>query len=436
VNYTLKSVIACLFLLFGSFVNGAENDFNRVFINAANQARQSVVNIIIYKSSDSEGRKLASKTGYGSGTIISRGGYIVTNYHVVKKGNYFQAFLYDGTECGMKKFNNGKYYLADEKTDIAVMRLDVESIPSAEISPIEFGDSGSLSEGEWVLAIGNPYGLRQSVTSGIVSSKGRNDIGFAEIEDFIQTDVPINPGNSGGPLINLKGQLVGINTAIRTVSGGYQGISFAIPSNIVRSVSSELVRAGRVSRGWLGFIVKERTIYTRGERSVLEVISVLKNSPAESAGISRGDIIKEVDGKEVGTLGEIIKIVATMSTGSRLRITVSRGGHLTEFSLVLREKGVHRRIQKGLRSISSTYGIELDENARTGEVVITYLSPMGEGYRRGLMRGDVIVSVNGSSIKSLEEFINICNKSGSKISRVDIFRDKDHISIEFGGSPE
>ncbi len=409
-----------LFLLAVGSVDANPLDINRHFIMAANSAKPSVVNIIIYKSSPGRGEHQISRVAYGSGTIISRTGYLVTNYHVVRKGNFYRAILHDGTECDLKLLSGNRYYLADEKTDIAVMKL--AGTEGGDYVPITMEDSDELSEGEWVIAIGNPYGLRQSITSGIVSSKGRNDLGFADVEDFIQTDVPINPGNSGGPLINLQGRMVGLNTAIRTVSGGYQGISFAIPSNIVKRVSSELIRNGRVRRGWMGFLVRERKVSRKSEKSLLEVISVIKDSPAEDAGIHRGDVIRYVDDREVGSLGELVSTVARKEIGTRLKITVSRSGRLHDFQLLWREKIYYQKIQRGLKTIYTHYGIEMDENASTGEVVITYLSPMRSGYRSGLKKGDVIVSLNGKKVSTLESLVMKAKAGGYRIENLNIRR--------------
>lgn len=403
-------------------------ELNRFFIKAARKAQPSVVNIIIYQVRIKKGEKHYSKVGYGSGTIITKSGYVITNYHVVKKGNFYQITLYDGTECEVQRMKNG-YFIGDVKTDIALLKIDESD--TLDLKAIEIDNSNNLSEGEWVIAIGNPYGLRQSVTCGIVSSKGRNDIGFADIEDFIQTDVPINPGNSGGPLINLQGKLVGINTAIRTMSGGYQGISFAIPSNIVKQVSNELIRYGRVRRGWLGFIAREKKIYLNGVKKVVEIISVIKDSPAEFSGIRKGDVIKEINSRRIHSLGELVKSIGNKPVGSKLAITVSRGGHLFEYSLILREKTKHKHLQRGLRSLYSLYGIELDENSRRGDVIISYLSPMGVAYQSGLKKGDIIISINGIDIATIEDFINVFYKSKSMIRRVEIYRGVRQYTFEF-----
>ena len=401
--------------------------FNEYFVRAAKCAKISVVNITIYLISNEKGKRSLSKVGYASGTIISRSGYVVTNYHVLEKGNFFQITLYNGVECEVEQFHGGKYYIADEKTDIALLKIEEGE---STLTPIIFEDSSSLSEGEWVLAIGNPYGLKQSITCGIVSSKGRNDIGFADIEDFIQTDVPINPGNSGGPLVNLLGRLVGINTAIRTVSGGYQGISFAIPSNIVKQVCNELISYGRVRRGWLGFLARERKVY-EGRNSFIEVISVMKKSPADISGIQKGDIIREIDGEKISTLGGLIKSVGNKPVGSKLQITVSRNGELYKYCLILREKQIHKNIQRGLKRLFSLYGIEVGENARTGNVVISYLSPMGIAYQNGLKRGDVVISLNGKNISTLDRFVKVFIKHRYSISKLEVYRDSKLFTIEF-----
>ena len=415
-------------LVWTAKLDGAPADINRQFINAARTTKPSVVNIIIYKKSMVQGRPRYTKAAYGSGTIISRDGYLVTNYHVVKKGNFHQIILNDGQEYEARPFRNGKHYLADEKTDLALMKIDDSG---GDFTPMEFGDSDTLADGEWVIAIGNPYGLRQSITSDIVSYRGRSNIGFADIEDFIQTDVPINPGNSGGPLINLQGKLVGINTAIRTVSGGYQGISFAIPSNIVKTIAYDLMRNGRVRRGWIGFIAQERKIYTRGEHSIIEVISVVKNSPAETAGIKRNDIIRSINGKRITSLGELVSTVSNKPVGSKLHITASRDGELRDFSLLLREKQFYRRMQRQISTLFARYGIELDENAQTGEVIISYLSPIRKGFQYGLKRGDIIAALNGTRIGSLDGFLRVFDRGRSDISDIDILRNGNQITIEF-----
>jgi len=404
--------------------SAAPDDFNAPFIQAAGSVKYSVVSISIYEKKEGGKNGNYSKVAYGSGTIIN-GGYIATNYHVVRKGDYYQVLFNDGILLELERFQNGKYYLADPKTDIALLKIkDADRLP---LKPVTFEDSNQLSEGEWVLAIGSPYGLRQTITGGIVSSKGRDNIGFADIEDFIQTDVPINPGNSGGPLINLAGKLVGINTAIRSESGGFQGISFAIPSNLVKQVCQELVRHGRVRRGWIGFLVKEKRSGIGKEESSLKIISVIKNSPAESAGLFDGDIIRSVDGERITTLGSLIRSVGNKPVGSTVDITVAREGRLENVRLVLRERTVYKKIRKGMDRLFELYGIEIDENSQTGGVVISYISPKSVVYN--LKKGDVILSVDGKDISSIDSLLHIFDRHGYRFNKITVNRESRVLDI-------
>ncbi len=431
-----KQALICVALLTAMAVSGAAPaaEMNRVFVEAARKVKPSVVNIIIYRTTIKDGRRTYVKSGFGSGTIISRDGHVVTNYHVVRKGDYYQLVLADGSEYETEPVSRGVYYIADPKTDIAVLKIAAGG--EAPFTPVVFGDSDRLEEGEWVIAVGTPYGLRQSFTSGIVSSTGRSDIGFADIEDFIQTDVPINPGNSGGPLVNLRGELVGLNTAIRTVSGGFQGISFAIPSALVRRVSDELLRFGRIRRGWLGFLARERKIPARGERSAVEVMSVMKDSPAEAAGINTGDIIREVDGKRIATLGELVAAVGNKQVGSTVKIRAAREGHVREYVLVLREKEDYRREKREERDIFGMYGLELDDDSRSEGVVISAVSPLGEAYRHGLKRGDRVRSVNGRAVGTVDDFMNVFLRDSFRLERMEVYRDSRLYTVDFAADAE
>ncbi len=400
------------------------DDFNENFIRAAGKVKNSVVSISIYERRGG-GKPVYSKVSYGSGTVIE-GGYIVTNYHVVMKGELCQVHSGDGVSVEIERFEKGAYYLADPKTDLALLKIRDPGRHS--LAPVAFDDSSNLSEGEWVLAVGNPYGLRQTITSGIVSSKGRDNIGFADIEDFIQTDVSINPGNSGGPLINLRGMLVGINTAIRSDSGTFQGISFAIPSNQVRQVCKELISYGRVRRGWIGFMVKEKRSGIGEEKRRLEVISVIKNSPAESAGLRAGDIIRKVNGETVSSLGKLIRLVGNKSVGTKIDIIASREGRLVRAKLILRERTVYRKIRTAMNRLFLYYGIEIDENSKSGEVVISYVSPKSIIYN--LVKGDTVLAINGRDIVSLDDFARVYERSGYRINGMTVNRDQRALRIE------
>ncbi|OHD68502.1 MAG: hypothetical protein A2W19_14550 [Spirochaetes bacterium RBG_16_49_21] len=410
-------------ILFSVACFAAPDEINESFIKAAKSVKHSVVSITIYERKTDGAGPNFSKVAYGSGTIIDDG-YIVTNYHVVMKGDYYQV-LQNNVLLELMKFSSGSYYLADPKTDIALMK--VKNADRLPLEPVLFEDSNKLSEGEWVLAIGNPYGLSQTITSGIVSSKGRDNIGFTDIEDFIQSDVPINPGNSGGPLINLHGRLVGINTAIRSESGGFQGISFSIPSNMVKQVCRELMAHGRVRRGWIGFLAKEQWERSPHEGYYLKIISVIKNSPAESAGLRSGDIIREVDGEKITTLGSLIKSVGNKPVGSKIEISVSREGRFENVRLVLRERMVYKKIRMSMNKLFSLYGIEIDENAETGDVVISYLSPKSIAYN--LKKGDVIMSINDTGLSSLDSFVRAFSKHKYRITKMRVNRDSRVLDI-------
>jgi len=399
-------------------------DFNRYFVEAAQKARPSVVNIVIYQKQKKE--KDYKRTAFASGTIISKKGYIVTNYHVVSKGNFFRVKLHNGQSYELSRFKNGKFYLADPKTDIALMKFSGPD--EINVTPIEFADSSVLRQGEWVMAVGNPYGLSLSVTSGIVSSSGRDNLGFADIEDFIQSDVPINPGNSGGPLVNLQGTLVGINTAIRTVSGGFQGISFAIPSNIVKQVCDELIQHGRVRRGWFGFLVREKPDNAVRENSRVEVLSVIKNSPAEKAGIIKGDIIREFDNKKIDSIGSLLRIAGSVPVGSTVPAIISRDGRLHRLSLYIMEKKQYKKIRKARDDLFKRYGIEIDKNANNNDVVISYVSPRSMSY--GLSPGDIIIRINGKKIFSIEDFFKLYYDNNGTIEVIQVYRDPDMYSID------
>ncbi len=426
-NFSAPTILI-VSLIFFSGTAIFPDEFSSAFTDAAAKSSRSVVNIITYKYESESKNKPISKTGYGSGTIITQSGYIVTNYHVVKKGNRYQIILPDGKEAEPILFSNKSYFVADEKTDLAIMKIDGNA---HDLTPADFGDSDSLAPGQWVLAIGNPYGLRQSITAGIISSTGRSDVGFTDIEDFIQTDVPINPGNSGGPLVDLSGKVVGINTAIRTVSGGYQGISFAIPSNIVAKVCKDLIRHGRVKRGWLGFLAREKRRDSAVEKKTVEIVSVIKGSPAQAAGVEPGDHIREVDGKEISSLGSLVKIVGNTPVGATLKITIARDGHLRDISMKLREKTIYKKIRNQIDHLYRRYGIELDDNALTGETFVSYVSPLREAYHNGLKKGDIVLSLNGKNINSLESFLKVYEKSGNAINKIDILRGSTRFSVEF-----
>lgn len=267
----------------------------------------------------------------GSGVLVSPDGYILTNYHVIAKAARVVVGLKDGREF------EARIVGVDPPTDLALLKVEAKGLPC-----LPFGNSDETQVGDIVLAIGNPFGIGQTVTMGIVSAKGRSNMGLVEYEDFIQTDAAINPGNSGGALINLQGELIGINSAIVSRTGGYQGIGFAIPSNIARWVMAELIWHGRVIRGWFGVTVQELNPELAAHLGLKEpqgalVVEVYPLSPAQRAGLKRGDVILEYDGRKIREAWELRNLVATTPVGKEVTLVVLREGKRKELRVKIVE---------------------------------------------------------------------------------------------------
>ncbi|GBD38330.1 Periplasmic serine endoprotease DegP [bacterium HR37] len=349
--------------------------------------------------------------GLGSGFIISKDGYIVTNNHVVERAKEIQVILEDGQSYDAKVV--GK----DPKTDLALLKIN----PKKDLKAVTFGDSDSLRIGDWVIAIGNPFGLGHTVTAGIVSAKGRS-LGLGQYDDFIQTDAPINPGNSGGPLFNLKGEVVGVNTAI--VAGG-QGIGFAIPSNMAKYVIEQLKTKGRVIRGWLGVLVQQVTPEIAESLGLKEpqgalVSDVTPGSPAEKAGIKRGDVIVEFDGHKIKEMPDLPKLVAITPPGKEVEIKIIRQGQQKELKLrvgELKEERFSRHENISNRDIglsvsditpeiASRYGLK----DRRG-VVVTDVERGSVAAMAGFQPGDIILEINGEPITSTDDYTKVLERS-------------------------
>lgn len=349
----------------------------------------------------------------GSGVIVNREGYILTNNHVIKDADEIRVRLSDKREF------TGKVIGTDPKTDLAVIKINSDHLPV-----IKWGDSDALRVGETVIAIGNPFGLTQTVTSGIVSATGRANVGIADYEDFIQTDAAINPGNSGGALINVKGELVGINTAIFSTSGGYQGIGFAIPSNMAKVVMENLIKRGKVIRGWLGVVIQPITpqlakqFGLKGEKGAL-IGDVVEDGPAEKAGIQRGDVIIEYDGKEISEPTALRNMVANTQPGKEVKVKIIREGKEKTLQVTIAELPAQMQKVPG-RADNLLRGIivqDLTPDLRkllfipkriTGVVVsdIEEGSP-AEGV---LFVNDVIMEINRKKINNVNDFENIVSK--------------------------
>ncbi|MBN1379401.1 MAG: DegQ family serine endoprotease [Gammaproteobacteria bacterium] len=258
--------------------------------------------------------------GQGTGFIISKDGYILTNNHVVGDADKVTVKLQDGREFDAETIGT------DPQSDVAILKIDGSSLPM-----LKLGDSEALEVGEWVIAIGNPFGLSHTLTVGVVSAKGRSGVGLADYENFIQTDAAINPGNSGGPLVNLNGEVVGMNTAIFSRSGGYMGIGFAIPVNMLIAIKDQLLKDGKVTRGYLGIVIQPLTqdlaesFNLKAQQGIL-ISQVSEDSPAAKAGFQPGDVIVELDGKPVSDVGQFRNQIAMTTPGKTRSVSVLRDG--------------------------------------------------------------------------------------------------------------
>ena len=342
----------------------------------------------------------------GSGFIVDPGGYILTNDHVVEEGQDLIAKLSDGSE------HRARVAGRDPKTDIALIKIDVERT----LPVVELGDSAALEVGEWVLAIGNPFGLEHTVTSGIVSAKGRR-IGAGPYDNFIQTDASINPGNSGGPLINMRGEVVGVNTAIFSRGGGNIGIGFAIPINMVKGLLSQLKDQGKVTRGWLGVVIEDVNAETAEALGMSEargalVANVAKGSPAEAAGVQVGDVIVGFEGAAVKKSSELSLIVARTPVGRVVDVTIVRNGQRVSVEVQIGRLGddeVAVTVEDGsalgltVREMARAFSRSPETRDREG-VVVTAVESGGPADQAGIRVGDVILEIDRKRTGGLKDF--------------------------------
>ena len=364
----------------------------------------------------------------GSGVVVSSDGYILTNSHVVDGATDIKVSFTDHHELSAKIIGN------DKQTDVAVIKVDAKDLPVLPLS-----DSSRVEVGDVVLAIGNPLGLGQTVTMGIVSATGRAGLGIEQYEDFIQTDAAINPGNSGGALINTRGELIGINTAILSGSGGNQGIGFAIPVNLAKNIREQLEKNGKVTRGFIGIMPQEITPdmakafnLPENQRGIA-IASVSPGTPASKAGLQTGDVITALNGKPTEDVNNFRLQVASFSPGTKITLSVLRDGHKQDVDLTLavnlergprrsedNEEGANRGGQK-----TPLDGVQVDElTAQVRQqlklpvtakgVVVTEVDEASQAARVGLQQGDVIEQVNRKPVSNPDEFEHAVEQSGSK----------------------
>ena len=344
------------------------------------------------------------ETSLGSGFILNPEGYIVTNDHVVRDAETIQVKLSN------ESVYTGKVIGSDPKTDIAVIKINAkEPLPAAVL-----GDSTKLQVGQWAIAIGNPFGLDRTVTVGVVSATGRSNMGIETYEDFIQTDASINPGNSGGPLLNIYGEVIGINTAI--VAAG-QGIGFAIPVNMAKQVVTQLISKGNVTRGWLGVSIQSVTeemakSFGLPKASGALVNDVVPGGPAAKAGIMQGDIITGFNGANVKDVRQLQRLVGETAVGKKVEVELYRDGKKLKAyvttapaeSAQAQAQTQRREREAGLLGLSvEELGPEMRRSGMAG-VVVSDLEPGGIAEQSGIQRGDIIVSVNQKKVRNLAEY--------------------------------
>ncbi len=357
--------------------------------------------------------------GEGSGFILDKQGHIVTNFHVVRGAQTIRVRLwngeaYDATVVG-----------ADQLTDLAVLQIDADS---DDLQPAALGDAEDLHVGQLVVAVGSPFGLSSTITTGVVSALGRTGVGVTNYENFIQTDAAVNPGNSGGPLVNLRGEVVGVNTAIAGVARQNAGIGFAIPVDVVKEITADLIDNGKVVRGWLGVVIQDLTpelakSFDFDGKGVL-IAEVTENSPAEKAGLQSGDILVRFNGDRVSSANELRFLVASAEPGERVPVEVFRDGRTRTFRVKLGELPVEQltsantpgmeRHSNGAFAYEESLGMsvrtltpalaerfgvrDVDEG-----VIVTAVDPNGPAAFAGLRPGDVILSVQGKTVASARE---------------------------------
>lgn len=427
-------------------VSGGKTDFletlNASLSKVAEEVKPSVVNISTTKSISAgehpfgeffddpmfrkffgdkfhqyDDKKQYKRPALGSGVIVTDNGYILTNNHVVQDVDEIKVTLYDKREF------TGKLIGSDPKSDLAIVKVEAEGLPA-----IRMGVSDRMKVGELVIAIGNPFGLGNTITMGIVSAVGRSNVGIADYEDFIQTDAAINPGNSGGALVNIRGEMIGINTAIFSTSGGYMGIGFAIPSDMAGTIMESIIKHGKVVRGWLGVTIQNITpdlakhFNIKEDQGVL-ITDVMKDSPAEKGGFRRGDVIVEYDGKPMQDTTVLRNTVAATLPDKKVQIRIIREEKEKTLTVTIGEmpakltdlRGSYKNALAGVHVQDLTEEIRARFNMpqKIKGVIITNIEDEGPAAEM-LKRGDVIQEINRKAIDNTGDYEDVVSKISDK----------------------
>jgi len=454
--YLLAALICCLIIPLTTFIRaGAAEDENislldrssKAFASIVKKAGPAVVHVRVEKSiqgrgaggpdlfsdpfferffgpqfrhprEDRQPREYKQRAA-GSGFIISHDGYILTNNHVVEDADKITVNLDDEREFKAEVIGT------DPQSDVALIKVDAENLPI-----LELGDSDKLEVGEWVIAIGSPFELNQSVTVGVVSAKGRNRMGISDYENFIQTDAAINPGNSGGPLLNTHGEVVGMNTAIFSRSGGYMGIGFAIPVNMAKAIKQQLLKHGKVTRGWLGVVIQDvnddlaKSFGLENTRGAL-ISEVSKNSPADKGGLKQGDVIMALDGTDIKDVADLRNKVAMIAPGAKVDVTVMREGKERKIGISIGEQpedfaqpaaahgdgslqNMGLSLQNLTEELAGQFGYDEDQG-----VLIVEVEPDSPAEQAGLKAGQLIEEVNKQRVHNLKDLRTVLDQSKS-----------------------
>ncbi len=361
-------------------------------------------------------QKPAPQLSQGSGFIVSADGYILTNAHVVKGADKITAVLNDGREMDATVIGS------DSHTDIAIVKIDGKDFPF-----LKLGDSEEIDIGEWVIAIGSPFQLEASVTVGVVSAKGRQNLRITDFEDFIQTDAAINPGNSGGPLLNLAGEVVGINTAIVSRTGGYMGIGFAIPSNMAKNIMAQIIDKGTVTRGFLGVNLQpvDKDIadaFNLPKPEGALISEVFKDTPADKAGLKQGDIILEYNKIPIKSLQSFRNEISLMGPGTTLNLKINRKGQILTIPVTLGTANenmgtggnLNQKLGMEIDNLTPDLAKQLGLSPKEEGVVITKIKPGSLAATAGLRPGYLIQAVNHKKVTNITEFNEALDKTENK----------------------